>query len=181
MFYQTKLFKEWKIFKCLITEHFIYLPNLIIIYNSRLVELTEIRRHGYVFRMDYESFLSRYKMLSVHTWPHWTAGGPVDGVTCLLRDLPISANEYSFGRSKIFIRTSKTVRFSKIVPNFCWLVFEFLTQLTFSPVDGVTCLLRDLLISANEYSFGRSKIFIRTSKTVRFSKIVPFFVRSILT
>ena len=59
--------------------------------------------------MDYESFLARYKMLSVHTWPHWTAGGPVDGVTCLLRDLPISANEYSFGRSKIFIRTSKTL------------------------------------------------------------------------
>ena len=104
--------------------NFIYLSNLIIIYNSRLVELTEIRRHGYVFRMDYESFLSRYKMLSVHTWPHWTAGGPVDGVTCLLRDLPISANEYSFGRSKIFIRTSKTVRFSKILPNFCWLVFD---------------------------------------------------------
>ena len=120
----TELFKEWKTFKCPITEDYIHLPNLIIIYNSRLVELTEIRRHGYVFRMDYESFLSRYKMLSVHTWPHWTAGGPVDGVTCLLRDLPISANEYSFGRSKIFIRTSKTVRFSKIVPNFCRLVFD---------------------------------------------------------
>ena len=113
-----------KTFKCSITEHFIYLPNLIIIYNSRLVELTEIRRHGYVFRMDYESFLSRYKMLSVHTWPHWTAGGPVDGVTCLLRDLPISANEYSFGRSKIFIRTSKTVRFSKIVLIFCQIDFD---------------------------------------------------------
>ena len=48
-------------------------------------------------------------MLSVHTWPHWMAGGSVDGVTCLLRDLPISANEYAFGRTKIFIRTSKTV------------------------------------------------------------------------
>ena len=68
-----------------------------------------LRRHGYVFRMEYEAFLARYKMLSVHTWPHWTAGGFVDGVTCLLRDLPISANEYAFGRTKIFIRTSKTV------------------------------------------------------------------------
>merc|ERR1719433_2489123 len=58
--------------------------------------------------MEYEAFLARYKMLSVHTWPHWTVGGFVDGVTCLLRDLPISANEYAFGRTKIFIRTSKT-------------------------------------------------------------------------
>merc|ERR1719189_2095498 len=74
-----------------------------------LVELTELRRHGYAFKLEYEAFLARYKMLSVHTWPHWTAGGSVDGVTCLLRDLPISANEYSFGRTKIFIRTSKTV------------------------------------------------------------------------
>lgn len=74
------------------------------------VELAELRRHGYVFRMVYEYFLQRYKMLSIHTWPHWTAGATVDGVTCLLRDLPISANEYSFGRTKIFIRSSKAVR-----------------------------------------------------------------------
>ena len=71
--------------------------------------MSELRRHGYVFRTEYETFLGRYKMLSVHTWPHWTAGGPVDGVTCLLRDLPVSANEYAFGRTKIFIRTSKTL------------------------------------------------------------------------
>ena len=77
--------------------------------NFSLVDWTQLRRHGYVFRMEYEAFLSRYKMLSVHTWPHWNAGGSVDGVTCLLRDLPISANEYAFGRTKIFIRTSKTV------------------------------------------------------------------------
>lgn len=72
--------------------------------------MSQLRRQGYIFRMEYEAFLARYKMLSVHTWPHWTAGGSVDGVTCLLRDLPISANEYAFGRTKIFIRTNKTVR-----------------------------------------------------------------------
>ena len=49
-------------------------------------------------------------MLSTQTWPHWSGDGSVDGVTCLLRDLPISANEYAFGRTKIYIRTSKTVR-----------------------------------------------------------------------
>ena len=75
----------------------------------RLVETTLIRRHGYVFRLEYEGFLDRYKMLSNQTWPHWSGDGSVDGVTCLLRDLPISANEYAFGRTKIYIRTSKTV------------------------------------------------------------------------
>jgi myosin-1 len=30
---------------------------------------------------------------------------PAQGVTYLLRDLPISAKEYAFGRSKIFIRS----------------------------------------------------------------------------
>ena len=77
----------------------------------RLVDTVQLRRHGYIFKLEYEAFLARYKMLSVHTWPHWTAGGAIDGVTCLLRDLPISANEYAFGRTKIFIRTSKTVSF----------------------------------------------------------------------
>ena len=73
-----------------------------------------MRRHGYVFRLEYEKFLNRYKMLSVQTWPHWGNGGngsSVDGVTVLLRDLPISASEYAFGRTKIFIRTSKTVKY----------------------------------------------------------------------
>merc|ERR1719210_731981 len=72
-----------------------------------LVPTAELRRHGYVFKLEYDRFLSRYKMLSPQTWPHWQ-GGSVDGVTVLLRELPISANEYAFGRTKIFIRTSKT-------------------------------------------------------------------------
>lgn len=63
-------------------------------------------------------------MLCPHTWPSWQ--GPavevssiifyfhqhfilylflLQGVTYLLRGLPISAKEYAFGRSKIFIRT----------------------------------------------------------------------------
>ena len=46
---------------------------------------------------------------TLHFRPHWHGGGSVDGVTCLLRDLPISASEYAFGRTKIFIRTSRTV------------------------------------------------------------------------
>ena len=56
-------------------------------------------------------------MLSTQTWPHWSGDGSVDGVTCLLRDLPISANEYAFGRTKIYIRTSKTVRLKNNIWN----------------------------------------------------------------
>ena len=74
-----------------------------------------LRRHGYVFSLEYENFLNRYKMLSSQTWPHWRGGGSVDGVTCLLRELPLSANEYAFGRTKIFIRTSKTVQITASV------------------------------------------------------------------
>ena len=60
--------------------------------------------------MEYGQFLKRYKMLSAHTWPHWR-GPSVEGVTYLLRELPISANEYAFGRTKIFIRSVKTVSY----------------------------------------------------------------------
>ena len=87
-----------------------YKSNILYVLFCRLVETTLLRRHGYVFRLEYECFLDRYKMLSTQTWPHWSGDGSVDGVTCLLRDLPISANEYAFGRTKIYIRTSKTVR-----------------------------------------------------------------------
>ena len=48
-------------------------------------------------------------MLSCHTWPQWR-GPSVDGVTYLVREIPIGATEYAFGRTKIFVRTAKTVR-----------------------------------------------------------------------
>ena len=92
-----------------------------------MVETTLLRRHGYVFRLEYENFLERYKMLSTQTWPHWSGDGSVDGVTCLLRDLPISANEYAFGRTKIYIRTSKTVRLMNIFEISCESVIRFCT------------------------------------------------------
>ena len=47
-------------------------------------------------------------MLSPVTWPHWS-GVPIEGVARLLRDLPISATEYAFGRRKLFIKSSHTV------------------------------------------------------------------------
>uniref|UniRef100_A0A7M4EZ05 Unconventional myosin-Ib n=1 Tax=Crocodylus porosus TaxID=8502 RepID=A0A7M4EZ05_CROPO len=73
-----------------------------------LLENVRVRRAGYAFRQPYEPCLERYKMLCKQTWPHWR--GPArDGVKVLFNDLEIPEEEYSFGRSKIFIRNPRTL------------------------------------------------------------------------
>lgn len=73
-----------------------------------LMENLKVRRAGFAFRQEYEAFLERYKLLSMRTWPHWR-GLPAEGVTLLLRDLPIHPSEYVFGRTKLFIKNPRTV------------------------------------------------------------------------
>jgi len=73
-----------------------------------LVELARLRRNGFTYRDQYGTFLHRFKMLCPHTWPQWH-GPAVEGVTYLLRELPISAKEYAFGKTKIFIRSLAVV------------------------------------------------------------------------
>jgi myosin-1 len=73
-----------------------------------LLESTQVKRNGYAFRHPYAWFLQRYKMLSTVTWPHW-GGVAIEGVARLLRDLPISATEYAFGRRMLFIKNDSTV------------------------------------------------------------------------
>ncbi|KAG9473441.1 hypothetical protein GDO78_013562 [Eleutherodactylus coqui] len=73
-----------------------------------LLENVRVRRAGYAFRQPYEPCLERYKMLCQQTWPHWK--GPARaGVEVLLNDLEIPKEEFSFGRSKIFIRNPRTL------------------------------------------------------------------------
>ncbi|XP_035030688.1 unconventional myosin-Ib isoform X8 [Hippoglossus stenolepis] len=75
-----------------------------------LMENVRVRRAGYAFRQPYEPCLERYKMLCKRTWPHWL--GPArEGVEVLMSDLPVPAEEFSFGRSKIFIRNPRTLFF----------------------------------------------------------------------
>ena len=76
--------------------------------DCRLLETAQVRRGGYAFRQPYAWFLQRYKMLSTVTWPQWS-GVAIEGVARLLRDLPISATEYAFGRRKLFIKNDSTV------------------------------------------------------------------------
>eukprot|EP00039_Didymoeca_costata_P008037 m.107235 g.107235 ORF g.107235 m.107235 type:complete len:1313 (+) comp13919_c0_seq1:97-4035(+) len=73
-----------------------------------LLENIKVRRAGYAFRMEYPKFLDRYKMLCGVTWPVWK-GSPRDGVKHLLNEIDLSKAEYSWGRSKIFIRSPKTL------------------------------------------------------------------------
>lgn len=73
-----------------------------------LAECARLRRSGFAFRQDYDAFLARYKMISPSTWPVWP-GLPVEGVTHLLKDLPLYAPEYAFGRTKLFVRSLRTV------------------------------------------------------------------------
>ncbi|NWI57466.1 MYO1B protein, partial [Calyptomena viridis] len=73
-----------------------------------LLENVRVRRAGYAFRQAYEPCLERYKMLCKQTWPHWR--GPARaGVEVLFNGLGIPEEEFSFGRSKIFIRNPRTL------------------------------------------------------------------------
>ncbi|XP_054887367.1 unconventional myosin-Ib isoform X3 [Poeciliopsis prolifica] len=75
-----------------------------------LMENIRVRRAGYAFRQAYEPCLERYKMLCKNTWPHWK--GPArQGVEVLMTDLQVPAEEFSYGRSKIFIRNPRTLFF----------------------------------------------------------------------
>ncbi|XP_066141982.1 unconventional myosin-Ib isoform X1 [Euwallacea fornicatus] len=73
-----------------------------------LLSTVQIWRAGFCQKMPFIQFLYRYKMICGHTWPKWR-GSPVEGVSMLVRSLPIPAAEFTFGRSKVFIRSPRTV------------------------------------------------------------------------
>ncbi|XP_055493758.1 unconventional myosin-Ib isoform X3 [Leucoraja erinacea] len=73
-----------------------------------LMENVYVRRAGYAFKQPYDPCLERYKMLCSQTWPHWRHGAR-DGVEVLLTELRIPSEEFSYGRSKIFIRNPRTL------------------------------------------------------------------------
>ncbi|XP_051938624.1 unconventional myosin-Ib isoform X3 [Hippocampus zosterae] len=75
-----------------------------------LMENVRVRRAGYAFRQLYGPCLERYKMLCKRTWPHWR-GPEREGVEVLMADLQVPTEEFSYGRSKIFIRNPRTLFF----------------------------------------------------------------------
>lgn len=73
-----------------------------------LMENLRVRRAGFAYRRLYEMFLARYKCLSKQTWPHFN--GPArEGVQILANELNYDKEEYRMGKTKIFIRSPKTL------------------------------------------------------------------------
>ncbi|XP_026463842.1 myosin-IB-like [Ctenocephalides felis] len=73
-----------------------------------LMENLRVRRAGFAYRRTYESFLHRYKCLSKNTWPNYN-GTAKDGVEVLVKDLGYNEEDYRLGRTKLFIRSPKTL------------------------------------------------------------------------
>lgn len=73
-----------------------------------LLENVRVRRAGYAFRQAYGPFLERYRLLSRSTWPRWD-GGDREGVEKILGELSVSSKEVTFGKTKIFIKSPKTL------------------------------------------------------------------------
>ncbi|KAM5287800.1 unconventional myosin-Ia [Ctenodactylus gundi] len=73
-----------------------------------LLENVRVRRAGYAYRQGYGPFLERYRLLSRSTWPRWN-GGDREGVEKVLEEENLSSEELAFGKTKIFIRSPKTL------------------------------------------------------------------------
>ncbi|XP_026356001.1 unconventional myosin-Ia [Ursus arctos] len=73
-----------------------------------LLENVRVRRAGYAYRQGYRPFLERYRLLSRSTWPRWN-GGDREGVEKVVGELSLSSEELAFGKTKIFIRSPKTL------------------------------------------------------------------------
>ncbi|XP_044731284.1 unconventional myosin ID [Chrysoperla carnea] len=73
-----------------------------------LVENVRVRRAGFVYRQRYDRFLKRYKMISQFTWPNFHGGSDKEGVSVLLQEHGFR-NDVKFGKTKVFIRSPRTL------------------------------------------------------------------------
>uniref|UniRef100_A0A672R470 Myosin IB n=1 Tax=Sinocyclocheilus grahami TaxID=75366 RepID=A0A672R470_SINGR len=111
-----------------------------------LMENVRVRRAGYAFRQAYDPCLERYKMLCKQTWPHWK--GPArEGVEVLLTDLQVPAEEFAYGRSKIFIRNPRTLFFLEEKRSRC---LEDLATLIQKIFRGWKCRTHFLLLKKSQ-------------------------------
>ncbi|XP_041857036.1 unconventional myosin-Ib isoform X3 [Melanotaenia boesemani] len=111
-----------------------------------LMENVRVRRAGYAFRQAYEPCLERYKMLCKKTWPHWR--GPArEGVEVLMADLQVPTEEFSYGRSKIFIRNPRTLFFLEERRKQC---LQDLATLIQKIYRGWKCRIQFLLLKKSQ-------------------------------
>ncbi|XP_053352181.1 unconventional myosin-Ib isoform X3 [Clarias gariepinus] len=111
-----------------------------------LMENVRVRRAGYAFRQAYEPCLERYKMLCKQTWPSWK--GPArEGVEVLLKNLEVPEEEFSYGRSKVFIRNPRTLFFLEEKRRQC---LEDLATLIQKIYRGWKCRTHFLLLKKSQ-------------------------------
>ncbi|XP_067934572.1 unconventional myosin-Id-like [Watersipora subatra] len=72
-----------------------------------LLENVKVRRAGFAYRMPYDRFLARYKMLSPDTWPTFH-GDPREGCRIILTKEGF-LDDVQYGNTKLFIKTPQTV------------------------------------------------------------------------
>uniref|UniRef100_A0AAF5PRL5 Myosin motor domain-containing protein n=1 Tax=Wuchereria bancrofti TaxID=6293 RepID=A0AAF5PRL5_WUCBA len=73
-----------------------------------LLENVRVRRAGFAYRITYERFLQRYKMLSTNTWPNPSKGSVKENTNALLEMFNLN-NDCVNGKTKLFIRSPRTV------------------------------------------------------------------------
>uniref|UniRef100_A0A8C8SNJ6 Unconventional myosin-Id n=1 Tax=Pelusios castaneus TaxID=367368 RepID=A0A8C8SNJ6_9SAUR len=73
-----------------------------------LLENVRVRRAGFAYRQTYEKFLHRYKMVSEFTWPNHDLPSDKEAVKKLIECCGFQ-NDVAYGKTKIFIRTPRTL------------------------------------------------------------------------
>lgn len=74
-----------------------------------LIEQSTFFKKAYFYSERYGRFLARFRILSAQTWPTWT-GTALNGVYILLFQLfDGQLAEFAFGKSKIYVKSFKTV------------------------------------------------------------------------
>ncbi|XP_047736684.1 unconventional myosin-Ia [Hyalella azteca] len=73
-----------------------------------LLESCSVSREGWIQGWTHQQFLQRYGLLSPHTWPHWR-GSSLEGSALLLADLCLTPSQYTFGRTRVYVKTHSTL------------------------------------------------------------------------
>ncbi len=73
-----------------------------------LLENVRVRRAGFAYRLTYEKFMNRYKLLCKKTWPNPKQGNIKENSSIIINELNFD-KDVRYGNTKIFIRSPQTV------------------------------------------------------------------------
>lgn len=76
---------------------------------TNIMPLINIWRTGCCFHMSHIQFLNRYKILHKDTWPFCRVGSVIEGISTIIRYLPLPSAEFALGLTNVFIRSPRTV------------------------------------------------------------------------